>query len=230
MRRHTVARVAVVGLLAAASVAWAQATGVMARQGFNVTTLIAELSLYLPEEATQGMYGNGGRAGGQGQQAQGSGSQGQGTGSQAAGGQRQRFQINFTRDVKLFLTRDQITKILPILTGLKDNPMPTPSKARQVQADVDAILTAAQKAEYVEFQKQVEKLIQSYRQQMGASGGAAGGGAGGSGGQQDQGAQAGQGGRTGQGGGQQPTQLQRRQRQVETFIKVLQDRQKQLGA
>ncbi|MGA2976871.1 MAG: hypothetical protein ABSF77_16310 [Spirochaetia bacterium] len=227
------------GLLAAVTAAGAQAPGPGGSpiQGFSSQALISELSLYLPPESTQGMYsafgGRGGGAAGQtGQAGQGAQTgQAQGAGSQAGG--RGFQQMQFTRDPKLFLTKDQITKLLPLLLSLRDNPMPTPSKAKQVQADVDAILTVAQKAEYAEFQKQMQKLIQQFRQQMSANGGSGGFAASGQAGQGSQGqgsAQAGQQGSGQSGGASQLTPLQRRQRQLDAFIKVLQDRLKQISA
>lgn len=179
------------GLLAGGLAAWAQSPGAMNPvQGFNVSSLIGQLSLFLPPEATQGMYGGSGGRGG------------------PAGGQRP--QVTFTRNPALFLTGDQIVKLLPILTALRENPIPTPSKALQVQADVNGILTAAQKAEYEQFRKAMQDIIQRYRQQAAANGA---------------------GGRS-QGDAQsraQMTPLQRRQRQLDAFIKVLQSRQ-QLGS
>lgn len=180
-------------------------------QGFNAQTLIVQLSLYLPEDSTRGMYGGFGGRGGQG-----------GQGGQAAQGARRFPQIQFTRDPKLFLTKDQIAKLLPILLDLRENPMPTPSKAKEVQAGVDEILTVAQKAEYADFQRQVQKMIDDFRRQMAANGGSAGNGQGFGGGQGTQS----QGGN----GGTQMTPLQRRQRAIDSFVKVLQDRQKELGA
>jgi hypothetical protein len=118
----------------------------------------------------------------------------------------QRQQLPFTRNPALFLTRDQIAKLLPILTALRENPLPTPSRALQVRKDVDGILTAAQKAEYEQFRKAMQDLIQRYRQQAAANG--AGGGS-----QGDAQSRA------------QMTPLQRRQRQLDAFIKVLQSRQ-----
>jgi hypothetical protein len=168
-------------------------------QGFNVPGLIGQLSLFLPPEATQGMYGGlGGRGG-------------------PAGGQRP--QQTFTRNPALFLTKDQIAKLLPVLTALRENPLPTPSKATQVRADVDGILTAAQKAEYEQFRKAMQDLVQRYRQQAAANG---------TGGGSQGGAQAGQAQGGAQNSGAQLTPMQRRQRQLDAFIKVLQSRQ-QLG-
>jgi len=208
MTRRTSA-LSFIGLLAASFTVFAQApapggTG-PPPQGFTVQTLISRLSLFVPENLTQGGYQFGGRAsmtGGQGTGAQGSSGQGQG------GLAMQRAPFQFTRDPTLFLTRDQVAKLLPIVQGLKANPMPSPSKARQVEASVDAILTVAQKAEWDQFQKAMDKFRQSLRQQASE------------GGQQ----------RMQQGGGPQLTQLQRRQRQVDGFLKALQDYQKQLGS
>jgi hypothetical protein len=197
IRRRTVF-IALVGLLAGGLGAGAQSSApgaTSAVQGFNVPSLIGQLSLYLPPEATQGMYGGlGGRGG-------------------PAGGQRQ--QLQFTRDPALYLTRDQIAKLLPILTALRENPLPTPSRASQVQADVNGILTVAQKAEYEQFRKAMQDIIQRYRQQAAANGT----GAGSEGGAQSRQLQG------GANSGAQMTPIQRRQRQLDAFIKVLQSRQ-----
>ena len=64
----------------------------------------------------------------------------------------------------------QITGLLPILTSLRDNPLPTPSRAKQVQASVDGILTDGQKAEWTDFQKKMQDLIAQFRQRMSANG------------------------------------------------------------
>jgi hypothetical protein len=214
------------GLLAGMN-AGAQATGPgapLSQRGFSSQLLVAQLSLYLPEEATRGMsQGFGGRANAPAAQG-GSGAPGagQGSGGGAAASGRGFPQLQFTRDSKLYLTKEQITGLLPILVALRDNPLPTPSKAKQVQADVDAQLTAAQKAEWAEFQKKLQDLIAQFRQRAGAN---AAGGQGSTGGQgfaapgQDPG-----------GGAPQTTLLQRRQRQLDGFINVLQDRLKQASA
>jgi hypothetical protein len=199
MKRQRIVLITLAGLLAGAIAVGAQssgADGTGAVQGFNVAMLIGKLSLYLPQDATSGMYG--GRGG-------------------AAAGRPQ--QLSFTRDPALFLTKDQIAKLLPILTALRENPLPSPSKAVQVQADVDGILTVAQKAEYEQFRKAMQDLIQRYRQQAAAN--AAGSGS--EGGGQNRQFQGGA-----QNSGTQMTPLQRRQRQLDAFIKVLQSRQ-QLG-
>jgi len=229
MKVYRVSLIVLVGLLVAGAVAFAQTPGATAQQGFTVETLISQLSLYLPEEATQGMLGGFGRGGAPGGGAGATGAaSGAGTGTTAQGAARQGFAqaFQFTRDAKLYLTKDQINKLLPIFTGLKDNPMPTPSKAKTIQASVDAILTAAQKAEYAAYQKQMEKAIADMRKQFAASGASGAPGATGAGGFPGGADQAGQ-ARTGQGGGAaQMTPLERRQREVDAFIKVLQDRLK----
>ena len=207
MKKYVLVIVTGLGLLFSAALAGAQAPGGAMMQGFNVQTLVSQLSLYLPEESTKGMYAG---RGGQGTQ----------SGQGAQGGARSFPQVQFTRDTKLFLTKDQIAKLIPILLALKENPMPAPTKAKEVQAGVDAILTVAQKAEYADFQKQMQKVIDEFRKQMSANSGSTGNGQGFSGGQRG----------TGGTGGTQMTALQRRQRQIDAFIKVLQDRQKQLGA
>jgi hypothetical protein len=243
-----IAAVAAVAALVAASAASAQATGPGGTpvQGFSVPVLISQLSLYLPEESTRGLGGGGGfggrggtgNQGAQGGQANGAAAgQGAQAGSgaaagQAAGGQRaQGFRqlLQFTRDPKLYLTKDQITKLLPILQGLRESPILTPSKAKQLQASVDALLSVAQKAEYADYQKQMQKAIEEIRKQFAASGasGAAGQGTGAVGGADQGGGQQRQ--ANGAAGGAQLTPTQRAQRELDAFIKVLQDRQKQVG-
>ena len=158
------------------------------RQGFSVPGLVAELSLFLPAEATRRPSGQQGQSG------------------------QQRSAFRFTRDPKLFLTRDQTAKLLSVLSALRDDPMPTPSRARQVQADIDAILTAEQKAEYTQFRKALEDLRQNFsRSGAQAQGGAA---------QGDPTQQHG----PAQDGGVPLTTLERRQRQLDAFIRILQDR------
>jgi hypothetical protein len=215
-------------LAAAGAAAGAQAAPSPAapvQRGWSSQVLISQLSLYLPEEATRGMYRglrNGPSGGSQGSGGQGSG----GAGGPGAAGGRAFPQIQFSRDPALFLTKEQITKLLPILQALRDAPLPTPSRARQVQADVDAQLTVAQKAEWVEFQKKMRAAIEEFRQRMAASGGGAGTGGGGTGGPD-----AAAGGAAGAGGGQgmaapSGSLLERRQRQLDAFIQVLQARAK----
>jgi hypothetical protein len=246
VRKLRIQLIVFAGLLAGMSLG-AQAAGPggpFSQQGFSSQLLVSQLSLYLPEEATRGMYrGFGGRANAPsaaGQNAPSAqGGQNAPAGQAQGGGSAGGFpQLQFTRDPKLYLTKEQITGLIPILIALRDNPLPTPSKAKQVQADVDAQLTAAQKAEWAEFQKKLQDLIAQFRQRMGANSAAGQGSTNGAGvqrqdqlqdGQNAPSAQGGQGG--GQaGGGPQPTLLQRRQRQLDAFIKVLQDRLKLASA
>jgi hypothetical protein len=209
MKTHGFPLLVLAGVLGTAVAAQAQAPGPggpTPMQGFTSTALVAQLSLYLPPEATRGMYG--GRGAGQGGGTQ--GGAGQGGGSRSA--------LAFARDPKLYLTKDQIGRVLPILLSLRENPMPAPSRARQIQADVAGILTQAQKAEYERFRQAVQDLMQRFRQQAAANGG--GGPAAGPGAMEGQ--------RPGQdGAGPQMTPLQRRQRQLDAFIEVLRQRQQQ---
>jgi hypothetical protein len=228
------AGVAVAGMLLAVDSAQAQAApgpGAAAARGFSTQLLVAQLSLYLPEEATRGMprgFGPQGRQDGTGGAGQGGRQGGQGAGGQGGAGAiggRGFPQIQFKRDPALFLTKEQISKLLPLLVSLRENPLPTPSKAKQVQADVDAILTAGQKAEWVDFQKKLQALIEEFRQRVGASGS----GAGGPGAAGPSASAPGAAGPEAQGSGPQMTLLQRRQRQLDAFIAVLQDRLKQVS-
>jgi len=193
--------------------------GAAGAQGFNSQTLVFELSLFLPQEALGKAFGAGGRGS--------PGRPGSGTaaGQQGQAGNSQRPTSQFVRDPKLFLTKDQIDRLLPILKALKDNPMPSPSKARQIEADIDTIITKAQKAEYADWRKEMATFRQELRQRFAASGGqngtAPGGGAPGG---------AGDGG-LGQAGPRGPAdasaprvnELERRQRLLEAFIGALQD-------
>ena len=210
-------------LFAASMNAAAQAPGPAGStlRGFSSQILITQLSLYLPEEATRGMNrGPGGRSGGPSTQA---GLQGQG-----AGGAGRPAPMEFPRDPKLFLTKGQIARLLPILVALRDNPLPSPARAKQVRAEVDAVLTAAQKGEWADFQKKMQELVEQFRQRMGTNGPAGQGAAGGNGaagGEGTAGREAAPGSGT-----PQATLLQRRQRQLDAFIKVLQDRLNLAGA
>jgi hypothetical protein len=196
MKKYGFPLLVLAGVLGATVAVEAQSPGpggATPMQGFTSSALVAQLSLYLPPEATRGMFG--GRGGGQ------------------DGGVRS--QLAFTRDPKLYLTKDQIGRLVPILSSLRENPMPAPSRARQIRADVDGILTQGQKAEYEQFRKAMQDLIQRFRQQAAANGGGGSAGPGTVDGQ-----------RPGQDGtGPQMTPLQRRQRQLDAFIKVMQDRQ-----
>jgi hypothetical protein len=239
MKRYVFVIALAAASLIAGSAAWAQFPNPGgAQQGFTVETLLNQISLYIPEDQVPATaaFGRGGQGGTGGQGTQGAqGSAGTARTGQAAGaGQNLRQLFQFKRDTKLYLTKDQIGKLIPVLQGLKDNPVPTPSKAKSIQASVDGILTVAQKAEYAEYQKQMQKALDEMRKQFqsqsggtgtGAGAGATGGGTAQGGGFGGQGADA---------NGQQraaPTQAQiidRRKAELDAWIKVLQDRQKQL--
>jgi hypothetical protein len=168
-------------------------------QRFSVPFLVGELSLFLPPEATQ---------------------------------TPQRGPMQFPRDPKQYLTKDQIARLIPVLQALRENPMPSPSKARQVASNVESILTPGQKAERAQFRGQLQKLRERFQ---------------GQGGQrlpdfsamteqqrqeflnslpEDQRQRIQQ--RLQQSGGAQLPPRERRQRMLDNFIKILQDRQRQL--
>ena len=112
------------GLLAYGTAAGAQAPGPAgsALRGFSSQILVAQLSLYLPEEATRGMYrGFGGRTNGPSAQ--------EGQSAQGADGAGRLAPMQIPRDPRLFLTKEQIARLLPILIALRDNPLPTPARA-----------------------------------------------------------------------------------------------------
>ena len=203
---------------------FAQAAGnvgsLVTRQGFSVPGLIGELSLFLPPEATRGMYGGFGGRSGQGNDGQSGPAGQQGQSVQSGQSVQQRPAFQFTRDPKLYLTHDQLAKLLPILSALRNDAMPTPSRARQVEADIDAILTAAQKAEYEQFRKAVENLRQSFsRSGEGGQAGPAQGGTSERGGVTRNG--------PAQNGGVPLTTLERRQRQLDAFMEIIQDRMRE---
>lgn len=218
-------------------------------QGFNSQTLVFELSLFLPQDALGKAFGAGTRGslgrGSPGGAAGGAGAFGAAGGATSAGGgagaqqgrDPQRTSPRFDRDPKLFLTKDQVDRLLPILKALRDNPMPSPSKARQIGADMETIITKAQKAEYEEWRKAMDRYRQELRQRFAASGGqgglAQGGGApgqagGGASGQA--GAAPGQAGARGPADASAPktNELQRRQRLLDSFMTALAEYRKGL--
>jgi hypothetical protein len=166
-------------------------------QGFSAQAFLAELSLFLPPELLRSAVGRG-----------------PGAASRAG-----RPQLQFTRDPKLYLTKEQVDQVRPLAEGLKDSPMPSPAKARQLRAELDAILTPEQKAEYADYRQAIAKFRAEMQKQRSA---------------------AGQPGPQLQGAGDQPrgapdqarqgtSDLQRRQRMVEAFLKALADYRRQLG-
>jgi hypothetical protein len=128
------------GLLAGGSTAAAQQPFPPAQGGFSVEGLLFELSLFMPER--QG-----------------------GTARQGAPSP-----FRFERDPALSLTGEQIAKILPIMNDLKAKPFPTPSRAKTIQAGVDGVLTKAQKAAWDKLQKDLEKARADAPARQGAQG------------------------------------------------------------
>lgn len=72
-------------------------------------------------------------------------------------GGQQRAPFRIERDPALFLTPDQIDALLPVMKDLKASPFPTPSRAKAIQAKVDAVLSKAQKAAWDRTRKDLEK-------------------------------------------------------------------------
>jgi hypothetical protein len=129
------------GLLAGGSTAAAQQPFPPTQGGFSVEGLLFELSLFMPE-----------RQGG-------------------AARQGAPSPFHFNRDPALSLTGEQIAKILPIMNDLKAKPFPTPSRAKTIQAGVDGALTKAQKAAWEKLQKDLEKARADAPARQGAQGG-----------------------------------------------------------
>ncbi len=50
------------------------------------------------------------------------------------------------RDPALFFTTDQVERLLPILKTLREQPYPTPAAGKKLAAQIEALLTGAQKA------------------------------------------------------------------------------------
>jgi hypothetical protein len=136
-----------------------------------------------------------------------------GEGRQGAGGlSGLRALFQSYRDPKHFLSLEQINTLLPLLQALYQNPFPTPEAARKLQAAVDGLLTSAQKSALNKFRKERDALIAQYRRQAGPEAS-----------RPEQGpAQPGSSPR-------QFTPLQRRQRLIEGFIGLLNQRKKELA-
>ena len=237
-----------------------------AAQGFNSQTLVFELSLFLPQDALgrafgaggRGAYGNSGKGGAR-PEAGGAGGTTGGGGAAGGGAQVSRDRpARFVRNPRLFLTKAQVDSLLPVLVELRNNAMPSPSKARRIEAEIDTILTKAQKSEYADWRKAMESYLRELRQRFAASGGPGasggqgasteggalpgpGGGAPGGPGPEGPGAGGTQpgasgglaGGRAGASGSMGPSsqamnQLQRRQKLLDSFIAALEDYRKGL--
>jgi hypothetical protein len=116
------------------------------------------------------------------------------------------------RDPKLFLDLEQIGTLLPLLQALYQNPFPTPEAARKLQATVDGLLTSGQRSALEGFRKERDALIARFHRQAGAGQGGPGQGP----------AQPGSGPRR-------LTPLEWRQRLIEAFIGLLNQRKKELA-
>ena len=155
------------GLLAGGSAASAQQPFPSLQGGFSVEKLLFELSLFLPErQGAPGAFGGGGAGGG------GTGGGAGGTARQggASGAQGAPAPFRVPRDPALFLTGEQIAKVLPIMNDLKASAFPTPSRAKTIQAGVDGVLTKAQKAAWDKLQKDLEKARGDSQGQAGGQG------------------------------------------------------------
>jgi len=159
--------------------------------------LIQEVSIFLPEASRGGGPGQGGPGG-----------SGDPSGV-------------FQRDESLFLSKDQVAKVLPILTALKAKSSATAEDIKKARLDTEILLTDAQKAEYKVFQAEMEKMEKQMSEApkqgpggMGQPGGQPPGGQPGGGPGGGQGGPGGGPGGPGQGGPQW-------QQQVESLIKAL---------
>jgi hypothetical protein len=138
------------GLLAGGGAAVAQAPPSLTG-GFSVEGLLFELSLFVPGGGGQGAPQQGGQ-------------------------QRSPFRIE--RDPALFFTSDQIDALLPVMRDLKASPFPTPSRAKALQAKVDAVLSKSQKAAWDRTRKDLEKAQADAQARSGSQGQAGGQGGG----------------------------------------------------
>ena len=188
------ALVAVEPLGAQTAAATGAGGGIETARGFNSEAIVFELSLFLPREAlgkafgaagsgaygraggggtaNQGGGGSNGGVGGVGGGYNGGGGAGAGGAGSGGGGASPQGQIpQFIRDPKLFLTKDQVDRLLPLLATLRDNAIPSPSKARQIEAELNTIITKEQRAEYADWQRAMARLRQELRQRFASSGG-----------------------------------------------------------
>jgi hypothetical protein len=203
-------------LIFGAAAAGGQAAGGLfgAQSGFSVENVVSELDGFLPEgtyappgrlgrAAVVAQGGQGGQAGSAAAQQQGGQAGGQGAARLAA---IMREIPTFKRDPKLFLTAKQVDAVVPALQELRANPFPTPGKAKQVQAAIDAALTKQQRDAWAGYVKERDRAIEKIRQEFTAQRSAGGTGGQGGGGMVYGGqAAAGEpGGAAGQGGQQRP--------------------------
>jgi hypothetical protein len=139
VRQFALPALVLAGLLAGGSAASAQQPPSL-QGGFSVEKLLFELALFMPERQG-GVVRQGGPA------------------------------PRFPRDPALLLTGEQIAKILPIMSDLKASAFPTPSRAKTIQTGVDGVLTKAQKAAWEKLQKDLEKVQASAPGESGGQGG-----------------------------------------------------------
>ena len=131
---------AAVVLLCAAGSIWAQNAQAPVRPGFSVESTLLELAQFLPQD-------RGGGGGGQ---------------PGAQGGQRgQPGAPAVSRDPALFFTTEQAEWLLPILKTLREQPYPTPAVGRKLAAEIEALLTGAQKAARAKLREERQKLLAS---------------------------------------------------------------------
>jgi len=202
----------------------------MARRGFNAQEVTRELSLFLPEELSKKAIGGPGGPGAGGQPSEGTGGAAASDTEQAGTAQsgKRAAPAPFQRDEKLFLTKDQIGKVVPWLTSLKDNLDPRREpKAKEIQKGIVALLTDAQKAEYAAYTKAMDELMRK---------GGPGRGPGGQGGQPPEGPGGGPGGQGGPGmgpgggpGAQPGNPEEQMRKDLDAFISLLKDYQVQIS-
>jgi hypothetical protein len=138
-------------LILAVFAGYAQAGAGSPGQGFSVSAMMTELSIFLPEGPVGAPRGNG--------------RQGPGRLSEL------RTLLQSHRDPKLFFGLEQVNALLPLLQALYQNPFPTPAAARKLQATVEGLLTPAQRSVLDKFRRERDALIAQARQQGGEAAG-----------------------------------------------------------
>ena len=180
-------------LLCAAGLTWAQNAQAPVRPGFSVDSTLLELAQFLPQDRGGGGSGQSGAQAGQ---------RGQPGGQQGRSGAPAPA---VPRDPALFFTAEQVERLLPSLEALREQPYPTPSAGKKLAAEIEALLTGAQKAVRDKLREERQKLLANLpadvRQRM-----------------QER-----------QQGGQQRDPLQRRLRLIDNFIRMLEERKKELA-
>jgi hypothetical protein len=188
-----------VALALLAAAAFAQGTPA---PGFSVESTIFELSLFLPEGP--GFAGPPRQSGDRRPPA----GPGQGARQQSPALTQNRRPPSPERDPALFFAVGQVDRLLPIFAALRDNPYPTPANARKLIADIDAVLGKAQVAARNSFRSERQRFLESLPEEARHR-------------TPDRQAEGSP--------GRQLTELQRRQRLIDNFLQMLQDRKKQLS-